>query len=64
MQLQTRATVIIDICSSSNKFIIMFFSLNINKQGGKHDFPVSYTMLYTYVESNTGNMNICSMFIQ
>ena len=42
MQLQTRATVVTDICSGSNIFISMCFSpWIISKQGEKHDFLVT-----------------------
>ena len=52
MQLQTRATVVNDICSSNNNSIIMCFSpWIINTQGGEQDFTVTTCDINRYVES-------------
>ena len=60
-QLQTRVTVVTDICSSNN-FITMYLSpWIINKQGGNHDFPVT-TCDKHMSSQNLVNMNIRSMF--
>ena len=64
-QLQTRATVVTDICSNNNFIIMCFSSLDnkINKEEKMISKLQDVTYIITY-NQNMVNMNIYSMFIQ